>query len=117
MFQATFWQPFCLVGRIPFPFDEVAKDTVSITAAEDFLHLVLCRALILYGRRRFGSPLSVGDVGLQQRHMEDIVDVSYLLQQLKPIGLSAYTLGDRVGSVEPMVELFARSLCLYVFTR
>ncbi len=49
--------------------------------------------------------------------MEDIVDVSYLLQQLKPIGLSAYALSNRVGSIEPMVKLFAPLLRLYVFTR
>ncbi len=59
MFQATFRLPFCLVSRIPFPLDEVAKDTASITAMEDFLNLILCRALNLYRRRRFGSPLSV----------------------------------------------------------
>jgi hypothetical protein len=29
----------------------------------------------------------------------------------------AYALSDRVGLLEPMVELFAWSLCLYFFTR
>ncbi len=49
--------------------------------------------------------------------MEDLVDVSYLLRQVKPIGLSTYTLSDRIGSIEPMVELFAQSLSLYILTR
>ncbi len=45
------------------------------------------------------------------------MDVSHLLQQLQPIGLPAYALSDQVGSVEPMVKLFAWSLRLYVFTK
>jgi hypothetical protein len=49
MFQAPFQQPFGLVGKIPYPFDRVAKDTTYIPAAEDLLHLILCRALNLNG--------------------------------------------------------------------
>jgi hypothetical protein len=117
MFQMTVRQPLGLVGRIPFTLDKVAEDTTSITAVEYFLHLILCCALNLYGRRRFGSPLAVLDIGLQQRHIEDIMDVYHLLRQFEPIGLPAHALNDRIGSVKPMVELFARSLHLYVFTR
>jgi hypothetical protein len=117
MYQTTFRQPFGLVGQIPFPLDKVAKDTVSITAAKYFLYLLLCRALNLYGRQQFGSPPLVLDIGLQQRHVEDITDVYYLLRQSEPTGLPAFAVCDRIGFVEPMVELFAWSLHLYVFTR
>ncbi len=47
--------------------------------------------------------------------MEDIVDVASLLRELRAVGLHAYLLYDRIGSVEPTVELLAWTLRLNSF--
>ncbi len=45
------------------------------------------------------------------------MEVSYLLQQLEPVGRLAYALIDRIGSNEPIVQLFISSPSLNVLIR